>query len=94
MVTLWGESVMIEIEKGNTVAMKNVRIGDWNGRSLNSSYVPRDIYVNTIDHAEAKKVTTWFRQSAPEDIERRVKNLSQGRDGQGGTQQEDKYCTI
>jgi hypothetical protein len=50
----------MEIIEGSVVAMKNLRVSEWNGRSLNSSSSPGDFFSENIDHPDAKKVKTWF----------------------------------
>jgi len=48
--------------------MKNTRVGEWNGRSLNGSNSINDFYMSRIDHPNAEKVMKWYRQMSPEDL--------------------------
>lgn len=75
-VTLWGEMANMEIQEDILFAMKNTRVGEWNGRSLNGSNSINDFYMNRIDHPNAEKVMKWYRQMSPEDLQLRLKNLS------------------
>lgn len=78
-LTLWGDKTNTPINVGDVVAVKNVRLGEYGGRSLsawNSSLVDTQ-----ADHPDAHRLRGWWaRSGGTVDI----RSLSEGRGGSGG----------
>jgi replication factor A1 len=77
-VTVWGEfASMKELCLGNLLVLKNCRVSEFNGKSLNASFSGSD-YMANIKCPEATQVLKWFKSASIEDHLKNVKALSGG----------------
>jgi replication factor A1 len=82
--TLWNQAAHIEeLEVGTFIAMKNARISEYQGCSMNSSNDTADVKLN-IQHPRVQQLRKWFSSRSLQDHLKEISPLTQGGAMSGG----------
>lgn len=94
-MTLWGAVAEAhEYRSGQVISLKSCRVSDYNGKSLNASSHPEDIFLN-IRHKRADELTSWVDSSSMNDIKGRMSSLAENAyGGEAGDKKASKTPTL
>ena len=75
-VTIWGDNCdRFDFKVGQVIALRECRISDYRGKSLNASSSPSDIVIN-LNHIRANQLKKWMSsQGAIADIKDNMTSL-------------------
>ncbi len=75
-VTLWGQVAEAHpYSTGQVMALKNCRVSDYNGKSLNASSHSEDVFIGGIKHKRSQELAQWLSGSRMSDLKGEMRSV-------------------